>query len=99
MIRAQLRHLIDLAETGRITIQVLPFTSTVYTPLGQFVIVRFADDSDADVVYLESTGLEDVLDHPDIVASHSRTFEGLQRAALSPADSMAHISEIAGGLD
>ncbi|MGI5215068.1 DUF5753 domain-containing protein [Plantactinospora sp. CA-290183] len=95
VIREQLLHLVDLAESGRITVQVLPFTSAVYTPLGQFVIVRFAGGEDADVVYLESTGLEDVLDHPEAVTAHLRTFNGLREAALSPADSLRRIAEIA----
>jgi transcriptional regulator with XRE-family HTH domain len=99
VIREQLLHLVALAETGRTTIQVLPFTSTTYTPLGQFVIVRFADSGDSDVVYLESTGVEDVLDHPEAVSAHLKTFEALQRAALSPAESLARISSISAGLD
>ncbi|MEQ4301442.1 helix-turn-helix transcriptional regulator [Plantactinospora sp. B6F1] len=97
VIREQLLHLVDLADSGRITVQVLPFTSTVYTPLGQFVILRFAGE-DADVVYLESTGLEDVLDEPEAVTAHLRTFMGLREAALTPADSLRRISEIVAGL-
>lgn len=98
VIRDQLLHLLDLAQAGQITVQVLPFTSTVYTPLGQFVIVRFAGGEDADIVYLESTGLEDVLDHPDAVTAHLRTFAGLRAAALSAAASLHRISEIAANL-
>ena len=98
VIREQLLHLVALTEAGRITIQVLPFTSTAYTPLGQFVIVRFAGADDSDVVYLESTGLEDVLDSPDAVESHLKTFTGLQQAALTPAESLARITTIAAGL-
>ncbi|MDG4828933.1 helix-turn-helix transcriptional regulator [Solwaraspora sp. WMMD1047] len=99
VIREQLRHLVTLAEAGRTTIQVLPFTSTTYTPLGQFVIVRFAESGDSDVVYLESTGVEDVLDHPEAVTAHLRTFAALQQAALSPAESLARIASISAGLD
>nr|MDT0658446.1 helix-turn-helix transcriptional regulator [Micromonospora sp. DSM 115978] len=98
VIREQLLHLADLAGTGRITIQVLPFTSTTYTPLGQFVIVRFAGSGDSDAVYLESTGVEDVLDQPEAVGAHLKTFEALRRAALSPVDSLARITSIAAGL-
>ena len=98
VIREQLLHLVALTEAGRITIQVLPFTSTVYTPLGQFVIVRFAGTDDSDVVYRESTGLEDVLDSADAVESHLKTFVGLQQAALTPAESLARITTIAGAL-
>lgn len=99
VIREQLLHLAALAEAGRVTIQVLPFTCTVYTPLGQFVILRFAGTDDADVVYLESTGVEDVLDNADAVKAHLQTFVGLQQAALSPAESLDLITAIAGGLD
>ncbi|MDG4789487.1 helix-turn-helix transcriptional regulator [Micromonospora sp. WMMD1102] len=98
VILEQLRHLVELAESGRITVQVLPFISTIYTPLGQFVIVRFAAEEDADVVYLESTGLEDVIDDADAVTAHLRTFTGLREAALTPADSLRRIAEIAAAL-
>lgn len=96
VIREQLHHLIQLVEANRVTIQVLPFTAAVYTPLGQFVIIGLADDSE--VVYLESTGLEDVLDQPEVVASHARTFAALREAALTPTESLARITAIAGGL-
>jgi transcriptional regulator with XRE-family HTH domain len=91
----QLMHLMSLGEAESFTIQVLPFTSPVYTPLGQFVIIRFAGTADPDVVYLESTGLEDVLDHPEAVAAHVQTFDGLRQAALGPAESLARIGELA----
>lgn len=99
VMREQLRHLITLARSANIVIQVLPFTSPIYTPLGQFVIIRFAGAEDPDVVYLESTGLEDVLDSPEAVASHVQTFEGLQQASLSPAESLDRINALAAELD
>ncbi|MFC6022427.1 helix-turn-helix transcriptional regulator [Plantactinospora solaniradicis] len=98
VIREQLLHLVALADSGQITVQVLPFTSTVYTPLGQFVILRFARGEDADVVYLESTGLEDVIDDSEAVTAHLRTFTGLREAALTPTESLRRISEIAASL-
>jgi transcriptional regulator with XRE-family HTH domain len=98
VIREQLKHLVTLAEAEHITIQVLPFTSSVYTPLGQFVIIRFAGTEDPDVVYLESTGVEDVLDHPEAVTSHVQTFAALQQAALSPAGSLNRITKLIGEL-
>jgi hypothetical protein len=99
VMREQLMHLINLTNTGTFTIQVLPFTSPVYTPLGQFVIIRFAGAEDPDVVYLESTGLEDVLDHPEGVSLHVHTFAGLQRASLSPAHSLERIGKLASEFD
>jgi transcriptional regulator with XRE-family HTH domain len=95
VIREQLLNLVRLGGVDHITVQVLPFTSTVYTPLGQFVIVAFAGSEETDAVYLESTGLEDVLDHPESVTSHLMTFEALQQAALSPAESLDRITAIA----
>lgn len=98
VIREQLRHLVDLARAGRTTIRVLPFTSTIYTPLGQFVVLRFGGAGEHDVVYLESTGVEDVLDHPEAVDAHLKTFEGLRQAALDPAASLARIEQLAESL-
>lgn len=52
--RAQLRHLIDLAEQPNITIEILPFSAGGHVAAGgPITLLRFAEADIRDVVYLE----------------------------------------------
>ena len=54
VMRAQLRHLLELSEAPNIDIQVLPFHSGGHAAAGgSFTILRFAEPDLPDVVYLE----------------------------------------------
>lgn len=53
-VRAQLRHLIEVAELPNITLQVVPFHVGVHAAAGgPFTILRFAEPDLPDIVYLE----------------------------------------------
>lgn len=94
--RDQLLHLVALGSDSDIVIRVLPFSAGGYTLLGHFVILRFADPDDTDVVYLEGTGVEEVIDQPAGVLPYLETFRRLQEGSLTKADSLALIARIAG---
>jgi transcriptional regulator with XRE-family HTH domain len=54
MMRAQLRHLLDVAERPGVTLQLLPFQAGGHAATaGSFSIMRFAEPDLPDVVYLE----------------------------------------------
>jgi transcriptional regulator with XRE-family HTH domain len=54
VMRAQLRHLVDVAERPNVTLQVLPFTTAAHVnPISPFTILEFAEQTDPAVVYLE----------------------------------------------
>ena len=54
VMRDQLRHLLERAEEGHITIQVVPFEMGAYAfSSGPMVILGFADAADHDAIYLE----------------------------------------------
>lgn len=90
----QLGHLLELAGSARVKIRVLPFTSGVNTISGPFVVLEFADGSDADTVYLENAvSSSHVLDRADGVAMHRKVFSRLAEAALSEEDTLAYIDE------
>jgi transcriptional regulator with XRE-family HTH domain len=54
MMRAQIQHLIDMAELPNITLQAMPFNSGGHAAAGgPFTILRFAEPDLPDIVYLE----------------------------------------------
>jgi transcriptional regulator with XRE-family HTH domain len=97
VLRGQLLHLVALAQRPQITIQVLPFTASISHLLSPFVILEFSDPADADVVYVESS-LEQTMLDGDQVATYRRVFGRVQAASLPPDESLALIARVAGGL-
>jgi len=90
----QLQHLLVLGRSPHVTIRVLPFTSSVNTIGGPFVVLEFADQSDIDTVYLENAvSSSHVLDREDGVAMHRQVFDRLAAAALSPEESLSYIED------
>jgi transcriptional regulator with XRE-family HTH domain len=88
----QLQHLLVLGRYPHINIRVLPFTASVNTIGGPFVVLEFADQSDVDTVYLENAvSSSHVLDREDGVAMHRQVFNRLAAAALSPEESLSYI--------
>lgn len=89
IMRDELQHLVEAARLPHVTLQVLPFSAGEHAGLdGPFVIIRFPEPTDPDMVYLEHTGREHYLDDPDAVALHALLFDHLRAAALKPDDSL-----------
>jgi transcriptional regulator with XRE-family HTH domain len=81
----QLKHLVELAKLPTVTLQVLPFTVGEHAGLdGPFVIIRFREPTDHDMVYFEHSGREHYLDDPDVVSLHASMFDHIRAAALKP---------------
>lgn len=54
MMRAQIRHLLEVAELPNVTLQLIPFNSGGHVAAGgPFTILRFAEPDLPDIVYLE----------------------------------------------
>ena len=97
-IREQLLHLAAIYETAEVSIQVLPFAAGDYAPQPPFIVLRFSDPEDTDVVYREGVLANELFDRPDSVAPYRRTFRRLQEMSLSRAESRSLIEKIAGEL-
>lgn len=91
----QLRHLADTARSDHVTVQVLPFTVPDYSVEAPFVVLKFADPEDSDVVYVEGAMIQDVIDDRAAVRPYQEMFAQLQAKSLSPADSLAMMEKIA----
>ena len=96
VMRRQLQHLVEMARRPSVTLQVLPFAAGEHAAMtSPFVILRFPEPLDPDVVYLENhTGGLYVEEPPD-VTRYTLVFDHLGAAALPPRESTAFIAQAA----
>lgn len=99
VLREQLRHLIELSELPNVTLQVLPFTAGAYRggPFS-FMIYRFPEPSEMEVVSLENHTAQSYLETPRDTEYYGDVFNHLRAAALGPIESQSLIRDIAGKL-
>lgn len=91
--RAQLRHLVAMAELPTVTIQVVRPEDGPHTALtGQFVVLGFENVRSIGYVELHDGAV--YLQDPDQVRSYSMVAENLQRVALGPEQSVAFIQSM-----
>jgi hypothetical protein len=99
VMRKQLDHLIEAIDMPNVTGQVLRFQEGAHVGMnGAFTILSFHDPGDPDIVYLEHTGGDVLLDSADDVRAHVQQFEKLQVVALSPNESVDFLVEFVGEL-
>ena len=92
----QLRHLAELALRPNVDIQVIPFDSLSYEPLGyDFTVLRFDYDS-TDIAYVETYDDGFCLDKPETVRRYAELQRRLQAIALGPVESRNILVELAG---
>lgn len=96
VMREQLNHLIKLAALPNVTIQVLPFAKGAHAGMdGLFEILSFPDQTDTDVVYVESAGGTVYMEKPKDTRRNTLVFERLRAEAMDPDQSVRFIDEIA----
>jgi len=87
--RAQLEHLIEMAQQPNVTIQIMPFTSGGHAAAGgSFSVLHFAEIDLPDVVYLEQLASAQYLDKQDVVGTYVEVLDRLRVEAATPADSL-----------
>lgn len=88
----QLADLLQVADWGNVTIQVLPFAAGAHPGLeGAFSVLSF-EAGDPDVGYVESPGGEVYVEAAGQVGQLMLLFDRLTKAALSPEESAALIA-------
>ncbi|GAA0360400.1 helix-turn-helix transcriptional regulator [Actinoallomurus spadix] len=96
IMREQLYRLMEAADEGRTTIQVVPFHAGAHAgTTGPFVILGFSEPADPNVVYIETLAGEIYLEAPEDVTLYTVAFDRLVAAALHPDESLALIGEAA----
>ncbi len=89
IMRAQIRHLIDLAQRPNVTIQIIPFLAGGHAAAGgPFSILRFAEYDLPDVVYLEQLTSALYLDKQEILDSYLMVMDRLCVEATTPSASI-----------
>jgi hypothetical protein len=94
VMRDQLTHLIEVAETGRATLQVLPFSAGAHAGVDSAFQVLEMPSPDPEIVEVEY--LHDVayIDTDHVVRQYTRIFDRLRATAMSPDDSVRLIAEL-----
>jgi transcriptional regulator with XRE-family HTH domain len=96
VMRAQFRHLIEVAELPHVTLQVVPFTSGAHAgECGSFTVLRFEEQDLPDVVYLEQLTGAMYLDQRSDVEHYLEVVDELSSEALTPSWSTRFIEQVA----
>jgi len=76
VMRAQLRHLIEMCEHPAVTLQILPFSAGAHRAMGgPFTILRYSEADLRDVVFIEQLTSALYLDKPTEVDSYLEVME------------------------
>ncbi len=87
--RAQQKHLVEMAQQPKVTIQIMPLTSGGHAAAGgSFSVLHFTDDDLPDMVYLEQLSSAQYLDKPDVVSTYREVVDRLRVEAATQADSL-----------
>jgi uncharacterized protein DUF5753/helix-turn-helix protein len=96
VLRAQLARLVEAAGPGRATLQVLPTATGAHPALqAGFIVLGFERLGLPDMAYVEHPMGSIQLEREDDVAAATMVFDRLRSLALSPADSVALVREVA----
>jgi transcriptional regulator with XRE-family HTH domain len=89
VMRAQLKHLIEMSQRPNVTIQVMPFKMGGHSAVGgSFTVLRFAESDLSDVVYLEQLASSQYLDRQDVIDKYLTVMERLCLEAAPQPDSI-----------
>lgn len=91
VMQEQLWHIVKMAESPSVTVQVMPLRAGEHPATGPFTIVSFPQVGHPDVVYLESQVGGHYLEEPEQVSRYTRVMNHLRAHALDPSDSVRAI--------
>jgi hypothetical protein len=96
VMRGQLSHLVEMAKMPNVTIQVVPFSRGGHAAAGgSFTTLRFDDPDVPDVVYIEQLTSAIYLDSRDDVDHYLEVANRLGAEALTPAQTVPFLAELA----
>ncbi|HVV13672.1 helix-turn-helix transcriptional regulator [Amycolatopsis sp.] len=89
VLKAQLRHLLELLELPNVSVQIVPFERSGYAGEGAFTVLQFAEPELPNVVYIEHRTGALYLERRDDVEQYGRSFDRLTVDAPNLARSKA----------
>lgn len=96
VLRAQLEHLLIMAEVDTVMVRVLPTDVGAHPGLGGgFTLLSFGDLDEPDIVYVDPLTGSLHIDKVPVVTRCRLAFDRPRSAALDPADSMALVERVA----
>lgn len=96
--RKQVERLLEFAALDHVTIQILPFSAGATPGMGgSFVLLEFSEPDLDDLVHLESVDEITIRDDATRLGEYTDRFEKIEKAALTPKDSVRFLEELAGG--
>ncbi|MCX4908639.1 helix-turn-helix transcriptional regulator [Streptomyces sp. NBC_00878] len=95
VMRAQLQHLLKMAQLPNVRVQVLPFRAGGHACVGgSFNILSFAETEAVDVVHVDSIAATVWVENDAEGTTYSSSFERTARLGLAPRDSLRLIESI-----
>jgi transcriptional regulator with XRE-family HTH domain len=90
--KAQLQHLVDMARSPNIVVQIVPRRTGIHAGLdGSYQLLTMEDGQE--IAYVESRAGGQIIEDPVKVADMALAFDLLRADALSPTDSLTLIEE------
>ncbi|MFD7064232.1 helix-turn-helix domain-containing protein [Streptomyces sp. NPDC059906] len=90
VMREQLAHVLSLARTPHVVVQLLPFAQGEHPVMGGSLTL-LGPGRGADVAYIESSHSGELVEAPEEVAAYALAYDLLQAKALPPDESLALI--------
>ncbi len=84
VLREQIEHLLELTRQPNVTLQILPYHQSGYAAEGAFSMLRFAEPSLPDIVYIEHLGGALYLDRLEELELYGRVIDRLAVDAETP---------------
>jgi len=85
IMRAQLERLLELTDLPGVTLRVIPYEAgALPSNNNKFIILRFAQSTVPDVVFVEDLTRDHYIDDPNEVEIYNATFRTLMQLATSP---------------
>ncbi|WP_433700056.1 helix-turn-helix domain-containing protein [Nocardiopsis sp. CA-288880] len=92
--RAQVAHIVEMAERPHVTVQMTLATKLNPGAGGPFVIMEFPEPIDPMVVYLETDTDGIYLEEPDEVVRYQNILNHLRLVALRPGETLDYLREV-----
>ena len=93
----QLMHLVSLADLPNVTIRMVPFAAGVHPGMkGPFEVIKFDDEPNEDVAFLEGPHGDFISDDPQETRSYQETFNRIAHLALGESESADLLRKAAG---